>query len=482
MKANKNRFYTRGLLIFTCGGSLYCTDSSTLNAEEDPVVEDDVTVAAKEVQYFSEVLGGKKLQKTKPKTVQGYSLAKACVLTYGVQVTHTIQSKEPKHEQGLLFKGSFTVENRGANGWSLQGDNFTIHQVQNDIIAPGAPLGKLAPIHLELTKNGFGVEEVDGPTALWASLGSIPGLTLFFPHLPATNSAEKWPLVVYARGSGMAVEAERGGLELPPNFTPEIKKQAEYDATTERIGWFVVDGKNLNLVRAKWSADNNTSDQNEHMSTETKEMEQSQGDYLYSDDGILVAGLLKRSIDISMTMTVMDMDKENKMDQHQESIAEIRLLEGCNKDALTGTEFAKMSPETQFLETILKLEEAIVKGDESQMSSYFSQNLQQKYGSELSTLLKRHVTRYGPGVFGHPSLGGKVEKEGDNYQVSLVGFAEDYDSSDKKTRMTVHTYIEAVLDEKQHFRILKMGTDTITKDKNWEVLEISAERLFTKAE
>ena len=138
---------------------------------------------------FASALGGANLTPADPPEVTGrYGVSENCNLNYAfeakmlIHMTDGPEKLPPMEKSGIQMEGGFTLSNRDPEGLVIQNREILMSHVRGETVNPGVtqPAGSLAPIYLKKTQDGYGLQEVEGPTSLWAAFGSFPGFTVFF--------------------------------------------------------------------------------------------------------------------------------------------------------------------------------------------------------------------------------------------------------------------------------------------------------------
>ncbi len=447
--------------------------------------------AAQVADLFKGMLGDVKIaESTKPTQKLDWTVPQGCKLKYGSEAEMVLSARmegkaDQMPSQGMMIEGTFELGQGGKADLAVDYGDLRISHKNNGVKNPGAVQSKGTMAQTWLKKEGSALVEVDGPTGGWSAFGSYPGPVLFFPALPQDKTQVSWPLTIHARGSGAGVEDKRGTIKLPEGMTAPEPKAFKPDAKVTVLRWVTVNGEPAVALRAQWS--DKSSDvreqkfpgQDQGMTNQITTQMGATGHYLVLANGRLLAARIDGDTQVQMKT---DFPGKDSMVMHQthKLDASVRLLEGCAKDELALKDFDKTaSPQEIALNKVVVLQKALFEGNFEAAAQAFDPAIVQAHGPKLAQTLKAHTVRYGIRVFGSPEIAQKSSLEGDVVRLHLSGNALGY-KTEPNNAMTVHCVYKIRVKDGQAI-ITHLGADTSKRDADWELIEISPQRLITAA-
>ena len=427
-----------------------------------------------------------------------YTIPEGCALRYGVNADAFVEMVPANPDiprQGLNVEGSFSMAKRGEEGIGVLYGQIELAHLREGGKNPAStqPAGTLAETWLSTKPEGRTLSEEDGPTSAWAAYGSMPGMVVFFPALPTApqpGSERNWPMTLYPRTAGAQVEARRGTIALPEGSPSEPPRGTEITATVTLEGWVRIEGEPAMVLSARWAQTQSSTTERElpgnpdgsgggKMVQTIDSTGTTVGRYLVLAKGRVLAAQVKSDLDVTLG-TSFEGQPPRTLKQKHTLIAEARLVGACAPNEPTAAPLeANDGPDARLLKTWRDLRDALSIGELDKAAAHFAPELRQKHGAKLGDLLRRHTLRYSTRALGFPEMAQSVDRRGDLITTTLVGAARL--DPDKPDNTTVHTFIEG-REEEGVVTIVRVGSDTLDKDRDWTLLEISLNRLHTNAD
>lgn len=433
-----------------------------------------------------------------PEKPLAWNIPEQCKLGYQVDATFSIgppsglddekkidPDRVVMRTRGLNVEADFELERGGPADWQLShGDIVIAHTSQDVRRAPSVqPAGSTAKVWLE-HEDGF-IEEVQGPTATWSAFGTYPGPVVFFPLIPKSVGEElDWKVKFHARGSGLKVEIERGSTTLPENTAAPEPREQIFPARVAIDRWITLGGERVAILYARFTIGEGLS---RDKSGDTKEDEEVKagsgpkqrvdgelrGDYLITEDGQLLAARFT-----STQSSTLSMGGGHALEQLIEGDYAARMVRGCDKNALTAAPFDRTrSPEELALTVWTKVRNSIVsdKIDEP-LEPLFAPEVWAAHGDKIEKSLDAMVSRFGVYALGSPELAYEIDADEGTVRAVMTGNAQYYKSLTDQSRMTLHVVVNFRVEDGTP-RITQVGIDTLKKERDWELFEISKDRL-----
>lgn len=411
---------------------------------------------------------------------------KLCPLRYEFVADTSIVAPEEFSPMGRAVnlkssqQGSFSARVEGER-WELHAGTIDrFEYVEEDRVRhPGLAADALAPILLKA--EGQRLVEDDGPTALWSAMGEFPGLTIFFPALPAEaapGSSTTWSPRLHQRGSSSEVEARRGKATPPPGYTHPKPQGTTHQAEVTVERWLDLGESRAALLRAEWS----TGPYKEYMRSRqgaTPEpvhvtitnTDDYAATYVVSEAGRVLFARVQSTREQHITSA-------GAMPEQRFFItltAQMNLVQGCDDPVLASTAESSDLEIDEATRAVNRFIAAVKRNDLAALHELLSPTLREEPGSRvILETLRAHLQKHGPDALGHPELPTDLMGFDQGHRVELAGASTHLAEQDENVLVTVY-YTEPIEGET---RIRGLGADTSARDMLWEVLEITEKRFF----
>ena len=135
------------------------------------------------------------------------------------------------------------------------------------------------------------------------------------------------------------------------------------------------------------------------------------------------------------------------------------------------------SPEELALTVWTKVRNSIVsdKIDEP-LEPLFAPEVWAAHGDKIEKSLDAMVSRFGVYALGSPELAYEIDADEGTVRAVMTGNAQYYKSLTDQSRMTLHVVVNFRVEDGAP-RITQVGIDTLKKERDWELFEISKDRL-----
>lgn len=434
-----------------------------------------------------------------PEKPLAWSIPEGCKLGYQANAFFSLRSvsatnKGKKEElsasarrpHGMTVEADYDLERGGPANWQLShGDIVISHTNKKVRRAPAVqPAGSTAKVWLS-HEDGV-IEEVQGPTATWSAFGTYPGTVLFFPAIPEVMGEERdWRVKFHVKGSGLKVESERGSTKLPPNSSAPEPRARIFTAQVTIDRWIELRGQRVALLELK-SKFGEGIKRNEDGTLKGRDVSlfigggqyldgEQYGHYLITEEGQLLAA---RFTTTQLSTMFVGFGKGHVLVQATEGDYETRMIRGCKEDALVAKSFDRArSPEERALMIWAKVRDSTIsdKIDEP-LEPLFAPEVWAAHGDRIKSSLDAMVARFGIYSLGAPELAYELDAKDGTVRAVMTGNARYYRSLTNTSRQTLHVVVNFRIDDGEP-RITSVGIDTRKKDGDWEVFEISNDRL-----
>ncbi|TXD37193.1 hypothetical protein FRC98_10695 [Lujinxingia vulgaris] len=344
---------------------------------------------------------------------------------------------------------------------------------------PGIAADALAPILLEVQAQQL-IED-DGPTALWSAMGEFPGLTIFFPALPAEatpGSKATWTPRLHQRGSSSEVEARRGKATPPAGYTHPQPQGTTHQAEVRLERWLNLGETRAALLTSEWS----TGPYKEYMRSRqgaTPEpvhvtianTDNYAATYVVSEAGRVLFAQVQSTREQHITNT-------GTMPEQRFLItltARMNLVEGCDDPVLSSSVESSDEETDEATRAVDRFIAAVKHNDLAALDALISPALREQPGSDvILETLRSHLQKHGPNALGHPELPTDLMALNQGHRVELVGASTHLAGQENNVLVTVY-FTERIDGE---VRITGLGADTSARAMLWEVMEITEKRFY----
>lgn len=423
-------------------------DDSNAGGAAPPPREEMQLEVAELPEELTTMLGERKPFQADPVDAQlAYAVPDGCKLGYEVDAEFTMgqgsDGKSPDGaERGMQIEQRFHLSAGGSAGLQIDWGEITLGHVTDGVARPGSTVkpGALAPTLLKFESDRL--VEVDGPTAAWSAFGTFPGPSLFFGALPRTEVL--WAPDIHAQGSGSAVEARRGTVDLKGNPPPAPMK-LPMTGTATFVKWVEIEGVRAAHFSATWSAETSSTanpDMGQKVDSDSKV--EATSHYLVSESGRLLLAHVESRAEAKMSADFMT----EPLEQRIRLTGELRLTKNCADDDLTfPTPPTPPSPAERALAFLADHRNRLARGEWKAAAQDYAPTVTQTRGAEeVAATLQAHFTRFGFESFGAPEIATETRvKDGGDVMVTLTGFAKNYD--ERSERMSIHTQVRVTFVE-----------------------------------
>lgn len=406
-----------------------------------------------------------------------------CPLRYWLAVDIEMHGAElPGGPPRLRIRSWIDADGRAAGGMRLRARELQMGHGSSgvDLPAPKQPDGAFAEVRLAPGPRGW--QEVDGPTSLWAALGTFPGLAVFWPDLPASaapGTRTAWPLRLHSRTSSAAAEQARGSLRLPEGAVVPKPTSSDVAAQVELRRWGSVEGMEVAELQGGWVMREQTRDIDlaagqgtppaDPPALRVRATAGARGRWLVRRDGLLLHAQLEIAASGRMQLSGRNSGAHG-LDQRHTTRAQLSLVRACGGPRL---ERATESPsaETRALQAYSDLLTALLEGRDQEAATLLAPELDRRHGRQrLVALLRAHLERYGPSSLGLPWLAAKAHVTQGQLELQLSGSAANHEPG---VSLSLSFTVRGRIDS-QGVQFNQIGADPVRKASGWSFLEIAS--------